>query len=142
MGPVVIETADLCDRHHGVMWALRWVGGVLWAGSWYLMYLEITRWHHVTPSLRFNAGPRSDTGGQPRPGRPLKLLAVVAAIAPLVVMGSFVLDRASVRGSSCELAFRLARGPVARLITGRSGPGGMIQRQMTGHRVLENLPIE
>ena len=30
---------------------VRWLGLVLWAGSWYLMYLEITRWRHVKPSL-------------------------------------------------------------------------------------------
>lgn len=25
----------------------KWLGGAAWIGSWYLMYLEITRWHHV-----------------------------------------------------------------------------------------------
>lgn len=34
------------------------VGGsaAMWIGSWYLMYLEITRWHQVKPTLRFNSG--------------------------------------------------------------------------------------
>jgi hypothetical protein len=30
------------------------LGGVAWVGSWYLMYREITHWHHVKPSLAFN----------------------------------------------------------------------------------------
>src|SRR6185437_11436872 len=30
---------------------VKWLGCGLWAGSWYLMYLEVTRWHHVKPSL-------------------------------------------------------------------------------------------
>jgi hypothetical protein len=33
----------------------KWAGGAVWAGSWYLMYLEITRWGHVKPSLAFNS---------------------------------------------------------------------------------------
>ena len=35
----------------------KWIGGAVWAGSWYLMYLEITRWRHVKPSLAFNSDP-------------------------------------------------------------------------------------
>jgi hypothetical protein len=27
----------------------KWLGGAVWIGSWYLMYLEITRWRHVKP---------------------------------------------------------------------------------------------
>ena len=27
---------------------------MVWAGSWYLMYREITHWHHVRPSLALN----------------------------------------------------------------------------------------
>lgn len=33
----------------------KWLGGAVWIGSWYLMYLEIRRWHHVKPSLAFNS---------------------------------------------------------------------------------------
>lgn len=66
----------------------RWVGAVasaLWAGSWYLMYLEITRWHHVRPTLAFNSDPDAD-GLRPRPGMPLKMLYVMCAAAPLTVL--------------------------------------------------------
>jgi hypothetical protein len=65
----------------------KWIGGAAWAGSWYLMYLEITRWRHVKPSLAVN--PPAPVGGiQPRPGLPLILLYVTCAAAPLVVAGA------------------------------------------------------
>jgi hypothetical protein len=35
----------------------KWACGAVRAGSWYLMYLEITRWRHVKPSLAINADP-------------------------------------------------------------------------------------
>jgi len=70
---------------------LRWLGVVLWAGSWYLMYLEITRWRHVKPSLAFNSDPDPVTGMRPRPGEPLKLLYVTCVAAPLAVVGSLIL---------------------------------------------------
>jgi hypothetical protein len=68
------------------MRVVRWLGGVVWAGSWYLMYLEITRWRHVKPSLAFNSDPDPVTGIRPRPGEPLKLLYVACVAAPFVVM--------------------------------------------------------
>jgi hypothetical protein len=58
------------------------VAGAAWLGSWYLMHKEITHWHHVRPSLRFN----SDIGPDAHPGMPLKLLYVVCAAAPLTVI--------------------------------------------------------
>jgi hypothetical protein len=61
-----------------------WLGGAAWAGSWYLMYLEITRWHHVKPSLAFN----SDIGVNAHPGGPLLLLYGVCAAAPVVTIVS------------------------------------------------------
>ena len=70
---------------------LKWIGGAVWAGSWYLMYLEITRWRHVKPSLAFNADGIKAAEAQlgnditPRPGLPLNLLYVACAAAPLAV---------------------------------------------------------
>lgn len=58
-----------------------WLAGGVWIGSWYLMYLEITRWHHVKPSLAFNR----DIAPGARPGRPLILLYVASVVAPSVV---------------------------------------------------------
>ena len=72
---------------------------MVWAGSGYLMYLEITRWRHVKPSLAFNSVPDPVTGIRPRPGEPLKLLYVACVAAPFVVMA----------------------GPVTRLLARRPG---------------------
>ncbi|NMH96153.1 hypothetical protein [Pseudonocardia acidicola] len=61
------------------------LGGAAWAGSWYLMYLEITRWHHVKPSLAFNPGPPiRGTNIRPHVGGPLILLYVACVAAPLL----------------------------------------------------------
>lgn len=67
-------------------WA-KWIGGAVWAGSWYLMYLEITRWRHVKPSLAFNSDLEPVNGMKPRPGLPLILLYVACAAAPLTFAG-------------------------------------------------------
>jgi hypothetical protein len=40
----------------------KWIGGAARAGSWYLMYLEVTRWRHVKPSLAFNSDPVPESG--------------------------------------------------------------------------------
>jgi hypothetical protein len=58
------------------------LGGAVWIGSWYLMYLEITRWHHVKPSLAFN----SDIAPGARPGQPLILLYAACVAGPLVTL--------------------------------------------------------
>jgi hypothetical protein len=71
---------------------LKWLGCGVWAGSWYLMYLEVTRWHHVKPSLAFNPGPVREGDVQPRPGLPLKLLYVACAVSPLVVVVTSVMQ--------------------------------------------------
>ncbi len=43
------------------------LGAAVWIGSWYLMYLEVTRWHHVKPSLACNW----DLDPRAGPGQPL-----------------------------------------------------------------------
>ena len=68
------------------MWIVVWVSGALWAGSWYLMYLEITRWRHVKPSLRFNADLIPGTDIRPHPGLPLIFLYITFVVAPLVTV--------------------------------------------------------
>jgi hypothetical protein len=69
---------------------VKWVGGAVWAGSWSLMFLEITRWRHVKPSLAFNSDPVPGSGIRPRPGLPLILLSIASAAAPLTVIAAFV----------------------------------------------------
>jgi hypothetical protein len=74
---------------------LTWLCGAAWIGSWYLMYLEITRWHHVRPSLAFNSDPVPGTGIRPRPGLPLILVYITGVAAPVgVVAGSVMQHRA------------------------------------------------
>lgn len=70
----------------------KWLGGAVWIGSWYLMYLEITRWHHVKPSLAFNSDLPHPAGTRPRPGVPLILLYIACVAAPLVVLGGLVVQ--------------------------------------------------
>ena len=66
----------------------KWIGGAVWAGSWYLMYLEVTRWRHVKPSLAFNSDLVPGSGVRPRPGLPLIVLYIACAAAPLVVIAA------------------------------------------------------
>jgi hypothetical protein len=69
----------------------KWIGGAVWAGSWYLMYLEIARWRHVKPSLAFNPpDPEPGSGIRPRPGLPLILLYIACVAAPLVTVAALV----------------------------------------------------
>ncbi len=70
----------------------RWLGGAVWIGSWYLMYLEITRWHHVKPSLAFNSDVVPGIGLRPQPGLPLILLYIAFVAAPLVTVAGFVIQ--------------------------------------------------
>jgi hypothetical protein len=68
----------------------KWLGAGVWAGSWYLMYLEITRWHHVKPSLKFNSDLDPVNGMRPRPGLPLIMLYIACVAAPLAVVAGWV----------------------------------------------------
>jgi hypothetical protein len=64
---------------------VKWISGGLWLGSWYLMWLEVFRWKHVTRSLSFNAGPPiPGTNIHIKPGRPLKALFACFYAAPSI----------------------------------------------------------
>jgi hypothetical protein len=75
---------------------IRWTSGLLWIGSWYLMFLEVFRWHHMTKTLRFNPTPPPGAHGRvnptpppgvhvrAHPGGPLIAAWVCAIGAPLV----------------------------------------------------------
>jgi len=71
----------------------KWLGCAAWAGSWYLMYLEVTRWRHVKPSLAFNSDPIPGTDIRPRPGLPLILVYITCAVAPVTVMAVLIRER-------------------------------------------------
>jgi hypothetical protein len=75
---------------------VRWIGLVLWAGSWVLMVFEVFRWHHLTPTLRFNPGPPGPYGPG-RLGLPAQAARACAFVAPVVVLLTFV--RPGVSGS-------------------------------------------
>jgi hypothetical protein len=70
-----------------LLWAVLGVASVLWAGSWRIVYLEVTRWHHMDSRLRFST---------PSPGLPVITLRIVAGAAPVAVLVAAVL---LVRGS-------------------------------------------
>src|ERR1700761_2153213 len=71
----------------------KWLGCAAWAGAWYLMYLEVTRWRHVKPSLAFNSDPIPGTDIRPKPGLPLILVYITCAAAPLTVIAVQVRER-------------------------------------------------
>lgn len=69
------------------------VCSALWVGSWYLMYLEVTRWHHVKPSLAFKSDLLPANGIRPHPGLPLIILYIVCVVAPLATVSALVAIR-------------------------------------------------
>jgi hypothetical protein len=84
---------------------VKWLAGAVWIGSWYLMYLEITRWHHVKPSLAFNSDPIHGTGIRPRPGMPLILLYLECVAAPAVVVAGVFISPGSMAAQERHLPF-------------------------------------
>jgi hypothetical protein len=78
----------------------KWLGGAVWIGSWYVMHLEITRWHHVKPSLAFNPGPPiPGTAIRPHPGLPVVLLYIACVAAPLLAIAATITEIRSRRGA-------------------------------------------
>jgi hypothetical protein len=74
---------------------LRWISGIVWAFSWYTIYLEVFRWHHMTRTLRFQAPPPADgMSVPPRAGLPLKAVCVTSVAAPLVWLAATATARA------------------------------------------------
>jgi hypothetical protein len=66
---------------------LRWIGGIVWIFSWYTIYLEVFRWHHMTKSLRFNPPPPPPvTDIQVKAVMPLVAVCLGSAVAPLVFL--------------------------------------------------------
>ena len=78
------------------MRARRWIGvlsGLLWIGSWRIIYLEIFRWQHLTRTLRFNPPPSPPGWPPAKAGLPLKAACVTAVVAPLVFLATVVSRR-------------------------------------------------
>jgi hypothetical protein len=73
---------------------LRWISGIVWVFSWYTVYLEIFRWHHMTKSLRFNPPPPPPgTDIQAKAGMPLVAVCLGSAVAPLTFLTATILGR-------------------------------------------------
>ena len=61
---------------------LRRISGIVWIFSWYTIYLEIFRWHHMTKSLRFNPPPPPPgTDVRPKAGAPL-IAVCLGSVSP------------------------------------------------------------
>jgi hypothetical protein len=72
----------------------RWISGIVWVGSWRIIYLEIVRWHHLTWTLRFNPPPMPPGSAiLPKAGLPVRLLRVAALASPVVFLFATVADR-------------------------------------------------
>jgi hypothetical protein len=67
-----------------------WAAAAVWLGSWFLMYLEITRWHHVRPTLALNPPEIRGTALRAHPGLPLIALYGACAVAPLITVAGAV----------------------------------------------------
>jgi len=87
-----LATGDLTMR-----W-LRRISGIVWIFSWYTIYLEIFRWHHMTKSLRFNPPPPPPgTQIRSRAGAPLIAVCFASVAAPLVFLTATMIERMHAR---------------------------------------------
>lgn len=73
------------------LWWTLAVASALWAGSWRVIYLEVTRWHHMDSRLRFTPPPVPPGSPAPQAGLPVIMALVVAGLAPLVALVSALL---------------------------------------------------
>ena len=80
---------------------LRRISAIAWIFSWYTIYLEIFRWHHMTKSLRFNPPPPPPgTDIRPKAGGPLKAVCLGAVTAPLVFLTTTMMELVRARRNS------------------------------------------
>jgi hypothetical protein len=69
----------------GDMRPLRWLSAAAWIFSWRIVYLEITRWHHMSRTLRFTGPPGA------KAGLPVRAIRVTAIVSPIAFLASFFL---------------------------------------------------
>jgi hypothetical protein len=67
----------------GEMRPLRLLSAAAWIFSWRIVYLEITRWHHMSRTLRFTGPPGA------KPGLPVRAIRITAFAAPIAFVASF-----------------------------------------------------
>ena len=71
-----------------------WAGSLLWILSWFALYLEVYRWHHVAPSPHLNGSPPPPgTDIQSRPGGFLIAVLASSALAPPVFVALLIWTR-------------------------------------------------
>ena len=92
---------------------LRRISGIVWIFSWYTIYLEIFRWHHMTKSLRFNPPPPlPGTDTRPRAGAPLIAVCLGSVAAPLIFLTVTMIERMRVRpGDTRPITYQLIANP-------------------------------
>ncbi len=124
-----------------VMRRAQWLAGVVWVLSWFELYLEIYRHHHLTPSFHFNP-PLSSSGSsvQARPGDWLLAVLSCSALAPPLFALSLIWRRLQ-RGRSSGLApARIdARFPMARVAM---TSGIMLSVLGTVNQLIRRPPIQ
>ena len=80
------------------LWWLLGTALVAWVGSWRVIYLEVTRWHHMNSQLRFTPPPAPPGAPPPSAGLPVITALTVASTAPLVVLlATLLLVRSTAR---------------------------------------------
>lgn len=77
--------------HRRRLWSTLGVASALWAGSWRVIYLEVTRWHHMDAHLRFTPPPALPGYPPPSAGLPVIMARATAITAPLVAVASALL---------------------------------------------------
>ncbi|WP_027944956.1 hypothetical protein [Amycolatopsis taiwanensis] len=79
------DTSRRRQRDRGLWWLLG-TTLVAWAGSWRIIYLEVTRWHHMNSRLRFTPPPAPPGAPPPHAGLPVIMALTVAGTAPLLTI--------------------------------------------------------
>jgi len=82
---------------------LMWIAGALWVCSWWVIYLEVFRWHHMTRS--FVLSPPAVPPGFPPPQPGIFLLAAraISFAAPpafLLLLLAFAVAKRRIRSAS------------------------------------------
>ncbi|MET7991854.1 hypothetical protein ABZU76_13165 [Amycolatopsis sp. NPDC005232] len=89
-------------RNRRGLWWLLATGLAAWAGSWRIIHLEVTRWHHLDSRLRFTPPPAPPGSPAPHAGLPVIMALAVAGAAPLVsiVVAVLLLARSSTKDNN------------------------------------------
>lgn len=77
----------------------RWISGLLWVGSWVIIYQEVFRWHHMSRTLRFTPPePPPGVTAEVRPGLPVLMACACAVAAPITFLSLTAWARLRRRG--------------------------------------------